>query len=68
MAVNCSYFTPDDEYEKYPKHVEWSCNKIKILVLHFLDISWKKLIDYVARILDSVIYSKDRKSLAIYSK
>jgi hypothetical protein len=21
-------------YGKYPKHVEWSCNKIKIVVLH----------------------------------
>jgi hypothetical protein len=34
VAVNCSYCTPDDRYGKYQKHVEWSCNKNKILVLH----------------------------------
>jgi hypothetical protein len=32
VAVNCSYCTPDDGYGNYPKHVEWSCNKIQILV------------------------------------
>jgi hypothetical protein len=36
VVVNCSYCTPDDGYGKYPKHVEWSCNKIKILVLHLV--------------------------------
>jgi hypothetical protein len=36
VVVNCSYYTPDDGYGKYPKHVEWSCNKIKILVLHLV--------------------------------
>jgi hypothetical protein len=36
VAVNCSYCTPDDGYGKYPKHVEWSCNKIKILALHLV--------------------------------
>jgi hypothetical protein len=35
-VVNCSYCTPDDGYGKCPKHVEWSCNKIKILVLHLV--------------------------------
>jgi hypothetical protein len=41
VAVNCSYCTPDDGYGKYTKHVEWSCNKIKIvlhLVGHFVCI------------------------------
>jgi hypothetical protein len=36
VAVNCSYCTTDVGYGKYPKHVEWSCNKIKILVLHLI--------------------------------
>jgi hypothetical protein len=36
VAVNCSYCTPDDGYGKYLKHVEWSCNKIKILVLNLV--------------------------------
>jgi hypothetical protein len=36
VAVNCSYCTPDDGHGKYPKHVEWSCNKIKILVWHLV--------------------------------
>jgi hypothetical protein len=36
VVVNCSYCTPDDGYGKYPKHVEWTCNKIKILVLHLV--------------------------------
>jgi hypothetical protein len=36
VTVNCSYCTPDDGYGKYSKHVEWSCNKIKILVLHLV--------------------------------
>jgi hypothetical protein len=36
VVVNCSYCTPDDGYEKYQKHVEWSCNKIKIIVLHLV--------------------------------
>jgi hypothetical protein len=36
VVVNCSYCTPDDGYGTYPKHVEWSCNKIKILVLHLV--------------------------------
>jgi hypothetical protein len=36
MAVNCSYCTADDGYGKYLKHVECSCNKIKILVLHLV--------------------------------
>jgi hypothetical protein len=36
VAVHCSYCTPDYGYGKYPKHVEWSCNKIKILVLHLV--------------------------------
>jgi hypothetical protein len=35
VAVNYSYCTPDDGYGKCPKHVERSCNKIKI-VLHFV--------------------------------
>jgi hypothetical protein len=29
---------PDDGCGKYPKHVEGSCNKTKILVLHFAGI------------------------------
>jgi hypothetical protein len=36
VAVNYSYCTPDDGHGKYPKHVEWSCNKIKIIVLHLV--------------------------------
>jgi hypothetical protein len=36
VAVNCSYCTPDDGYRKYPKRVELSCNKIKILVSHLV--------------------------------
>jgi uncharacterized membrane protein YhdT len=36
VVVNCSYCTPDVGYGKYPKHVELSCNKIKILVLHLV--------------------------------
>jgi hypothetical protein len=36
VAVNCSYCTPDDGYGKYPKHIQWSCNKIKILLLHLV--------------------------------
>jgi hypothetical protein len=36
VAVNYSYCTPADWYGKYRKHVEWSCNKIKILVLHLV--------------------------------
>jgi hypothetical protein len=41
VAVNYSYVTPDDGYGNYPKHVEWPCNKIKIvlhLVGHFMCI------------------------------
>jgi hypothetical protein len=30
------YCTPDDGCEKYPKHVEWSCNKTKIIALHLV--------------------------------
>jgi hypothetical protein len=30
------FFTPDDGYGKYPKHVDWSCNKIRILVLRLV--------------------------------
>jgi hypothetical protein len=36
VAVNCGYGTPDSGYRNYPKHVEWSCNKIKILVLRLV--------------------------------
>jgi hypothetical protein len=36
VTVNCSYSTPDYGYGKYPKRVEWSCNKIEILVLHLV--------------------------------
>jgi hypothetical protein len=36
VAVSYSYCTPDNGYRKYPKHVEWSCNKIKLLVLHLV--------------------------------
>jgi hypothetical protein len=36
VVVNCSYCTPVDGYGKYPNHVESSCNKIKILVLHLV--------------------------------
>jgi hypothetical protein len=37
VAVNYSYCTPDYGYGNYPKHVEWSWNKIKI-VFHLVDI------------------------------
>jgi hypothetical protein len=37
MAVKYSYCTPDGGYGKCTKHIESSCNKIKIL-LHLLDI------------------------------
>jgi hypothetical protein len=33
---NYSYCTPDDGYGKYPKHVQWSCNEIKILTLYLV--------------------------------
>jgi hypothetical protein len=36
VAVDCSYCIPDDGYGNYPKHAEWSCNKIKILVMHLV--------------------------------
>jgi hypothetical protein len=36
MAVNCSYCTSDDGYGMCLKHLEWSCNEIKILVLHLV--------------------------------
>jgi hypothetical protein len=52
VAVNCSYCTADDGYGKYQKHVEWSCNKFKILVLclvgHFVCV-------YMAPILQEFV-------------
>jgi hypothetical protein len=39
VALNCSYCTPDDGYRNYPKHVQWSCNEIKIQCCILLDIS-----------------------------
>jgi hypothetical protein len=36
VTVNCSYCTPDDGRGERPKHVEWSCNKTKILLLHLV--------------------------------
>jgi hypothetical protein len=33
FTVNYSYCTPDDGCGKYPKLVEWSCSKTKVLVL-----------------------------------
>jgi hypothetical protein len=49
VVVNCSYCTPDDGYGTCPKHVEWSCNKIKILVLHlvghFVCMYWLNFMD-----------------------
>jgi hypothetical protein len=30
------YCTPDDGCGKYPKHVEWYCNKIKLMMLHLV--------------------------------
>jgi hypothetical protein len=38
VAVSCSYCNPDDGYGKYPKHVEWSCNELKIQVYISLDM------------------------------
>jgi hypothetical protein len=36
VDVNCSCCTPDYGNVKYPKHIQWSSNKIKILVLHLV--------------------------------
>jgi hypothetical protein len=36
VTLNCSYCTPDDGRGECPKHVEWSCNKTKILLLHLV--------------------------------
>jgi hypothetical protein len=46
VAVNCSYCAPDDGYGMYPKHVKWCCNKIRVLVSHFLDISCVYILYY----------------------
>jgi hypothetical protein len=55
VTVNCSYCTPSDGHRVFPKHVEWYCNKTKILLLHLVgylciyvntDTLWVK---YVAR-------------------
>jgi hypothetical protein len=36
VTVNCSYCTSDDGCGECPKHVELSCNKTKILLLHLV--------------------------------
>jgi hypothetical protein len=62
MAVNYSYCTPDDGDGKYPKYVKWSCNKIKILVLHLVGHFVCIFIEKYARNHERNI---DRKSFAI---
>jgi hypothetical protein len=36
VIINCSYYTPDDGHGECPKHIMWSCDNTKILLLHLV--------------------------------